>query len=57
MNKQPKVKSSAIVYSGFFNVKQDILERVDGHTGAYTSLIMPVPAAIILAQDETAYGS
>jgi ADP-ribose pyrophosphatase len=52
MTKQPKVKSSAIVYSGFFEVKQDILERVDGHTGTYTSVMMPVPAAVILAQDE-----
>ncbi len=52
MSKQPKIKSSAIVYSGFFNVKQDILERTDGHTGTYTSLNMPVPATIVLAKDE-----
>ncbi len=52
MNKQPKIKSSAIVYSGFFDVKQDTLERVDGQTGTYTSLNMPVPATIVLAQDE-----
>ncbi|MDP1607869.1 MAG: NUDIX hydrolase [Chlamydiales bacterium] len=51
----PKVKSSTIVYNGFFNVKQDILERHDGCTGPYTSLIMPTPAAIILAQDEQGF--
>lgn len=52
MTAKPKVKSSTVVYNGFFNVKQDILEKHDGQTGAYTSLVMPVPAAIVLAQSE-----
>lgn len=52
MSKVPTVKSSAIVYSGFFDVKKDLLEKQGGQTGSYTSLIMPAPAAIVLAQDE-----
>ena len=51
MSNQPKVKSSNIVYNGFFDVKEDILERSDGKTGSYTSLLMSVDAAIVLAQD------
>jgi ADP-ribose pyrophosphatase len=52
MNTHPKVKSSNIVYNGFFSVKEDVLERCDGHIGCYTSLAMSVDAAVVLAQDE-----
>ncbi len=52
MSKIPTVKSSSLVYSGFFDVKKDILEKHDGQTGAYTSLIVRAAAAIVLAQDE-----
>lgn len=52
MSKKPTILSSSIVYNGFFNVKEDILERIDGGTGIYTSILMSVDAAVILAQDE-----
>lgn len=50
---KPKVKSSQIVYKGYFDLRQDILEKHDGQTLAYTSLIIPTHAAAILAQDKS----
>lgn len=50
--KKPKVQSSCFVYKGFFNVRQDLLERHDGLVHSYTSLILS-HATAILAQTET----
>lgn len=52
MNQKPSVKSSTIVYNGFFDVKKDVLEKHDGQTGTYTSLVMSTPATVVLAQTE-----
>lgn len=45
-----KIQSSSLIYKGFFDVRQDLLERSDGQTHPYTSLILPVDATAILAQ-------
>ena len=47
----PKVQKSQTLYSGFFEVRQDVLQRADGLTHPYTSLILSTDAATILGQD------
>lgn len=47
---KPKVKHSQIVYSGYFNLRQDLLERSDGKTHPYTSMILSTDSIAILAQ-------
>lgn len=46
----PKVKSSKLLHSGFFSLRQDLLERADGLTHHYTSIILDNDAVVILAQ-------
>lgn len=48
--KKPTVDSSDIVYSGFFDVRKDILRRSDGLTHSYHSLLLKVDAVSILGQ-------
>lgn len=50
--KKPKVKSSEIVYEGYFNVRKDLLEHPSGHVQPYTSFVLSTDAAVVLAQDE-----
>ncbi|MES2273677.1 MAG: NUDIX hydrolase [Chlamydiota bacterium] len=52
MTQKPKVQSTKILYSGFFEIKQDLLQKPDGQTLAYTSLVLSTDASAILAQDE-----
>ena len=47
---KPKVKSSQILYSGFFDLKQDLLERENGRTHLYTSLTLATDAVAVIAQ-------
>lgn len=47
---RPKVQSTKIIYSGVFDLRQDLLERHDGITHPYTSVIISDDAAIVLAQ-------
>lgn len=51
MTKKPKIKSSQYIYRGFFDVREDILQRADGEVHPYTSLILSSHAAAIVAQD------
>ncbi len=51
MTQRPIVQSSAIVYKGFFDIQQDILERSDGETLSYSHLVLPTHAVTILAKD------
>jgi ADP-ribose pyrophosphatase len=51
MSQKPKVQSSELAYHGFFDIQKDVLERADGLTHAYTSLILSTDAAAVLAQD------
>ena len=48
---RPKIKKTETVYSGYFDVRQDLLQRADGLTHPYTSLILSTDATSILAQD------
>jgi len=48
---KPKVTGSTVLYSGFFEVRQDLLQRADGLTHPYTCLILPTHAVAVLAQD------
>jgi len=50
MNNKVIIDSSQIVYSGFFNVREDTI-KIDGNSGKVTSLILLREAAIILPQD------
>ncbi len=50
--KKPKVISSNIVYRGFFDVHQDMVEKKDGALHPYSSLVLQLDATAILAQDE-----
>ena len=45
----PKVKQSKILYSGYFDLRQDLLERFDGRTHSYT-VIVASDAVVILAE-------
>lgn len=49
--KQPKVQKTQTIYSGFFDVRQDLLERSDGLTHPYTTLILSTDATCVLGQD------
>lgn len=51
MAKKPEVHSSRILHKGFFELKEDLLQRSDGLTHPYTSLILSSDATVILAQD------
>jgi ADP-ribose pyrophosphatase len=52
MSQKPKIQSTKVLYSGFFEIKQDLLQKTDGQTLAYTSLVLSTDAAAILARDE-----
>ncbi len=45
-----KIANSQLIYSGYFNLKQDLLERADGLTHAYTSLTLSGDAVAVIAQ-------
>lgn len=47
---KPKVQASKLLYSGFFDLRQDLLEREDGLTHDYTCLILGTHAVAVLAQ-------
>lgn len=47
---KPKVKQSEKIYSGYFDLRQDILERQDGVTRSYTSILLSLDAVSVLAQ-------
>ncbi len=49
--KPPLVRSSQTIYSGFFDLRTELLERGDGKTQSYTSLFLPWDAAVVLAED------
>ena len=51
MTRKPTVKSTRTIYKGFFEVREDLLERADGLTHPYTTLILNTHAAAIIAQD------
>lgn len=48
---QPKIHSSRLLYSGFFDLRQDLLQRADGLIHPYACLILPTDATAVLAQD------
>jgi ADP-ribose pyrophosphatase len=47
-----KLLSSKILHDGFFQLKQDLLEHSSGEIHPYTTLVLPVDAASVLAKDE-----
>lgn len=47
---RPKVKDSKILYTGFFDLKQDLLEKTNGETHSYTSLTSLGSAVAVIAQ-------
>jgi len=47
---KPKVQTTTLVYSGFFELHQDLLEREDGVTHPFTKLILGTNAVVVLAQ-------
>lgn len=51
MKGKPKVHSSKIVYKGFFEVRQDMIERKDGLLQPYSTLVLSTDAAAVIAQD------
>lgn len=46
-----RVVSSEWVYEGFYSLKQDVLQKEDGSTHPFTSLILKADATVTLAQD------
>ena len=48
---KPALRSSRTVFRGFFDVRTDLLARSDGELFDYTSMVLPVDAAIIVAED------
>lgn len=55
MTKQVKIQSSEKTTREFFSLHEDLLERSDGLTHTYTSLILSADATVILAQDKNGY--
>lgn len=47
---KPKIKHSKTLYSGYFDLRQDLLEKSDGKTHPYTSMIVSIDSVAILAQ-------
>ncbi len=47
---KPKILRSKTIYSGYLDVRQDLLERLDGKQREYTHFILPTDAAVILAE-------
>ncbi|HEY4255558.1 MAG TPA: NUDIX hydrolase [Chlamydiales bacterium] len=48
--KKPKILNQKMLFQGFFDVRQDLLQREDGETSTYTHCILAKNAAVILAQ-------
>ena len=48
----PDIEHSNILYSGFFDLRQDLLKKADGLTHLYTSLILSTDAVVVLAETE-----
>ncbi len=46
---KPKILDTQEIYSGFFDLRQDLLENADGLTLSFTSLHMP-SSVVVLAQ-------
>ncbi|HSX26504.1 MAG TPA: NUDIX hydrolase [Chlamydiales bacterium] len=51
MTTRPKILSSQLVYRGFFDLREDLLQHPNGQTLSYTSLVLSTNAAAVLAQD------
>ena len=47
---KPNILRSEIVYRGYFDVQQDLLERADGQTLPYSHFNLPNDAVVVLAQ-------
>ena len=48
---RPETLLSNIVYSGYFDLRKDLLKRQDGITADYTSIILAWDAVVIIAED------
>ena len=48
--KKPSLYSSEIVYRGFFDIRKDRIMRSDGELFDYTCMVLPVNAAVVVAQ-------
>jgi ADP-ribose pyrophosphatase len=48
--KKPSLCSSEIVYRGFFDIRKDRIMRSDGESFDYTCMVLPVDAAVVVAQ-------
>lgn len=48
--KKPTLSSSKIVYRGFFDVRSDRIVRADGESFEYTCMVLPLDAAVVVAQ-------
>ena len=49
---KPKVKQTKLLYSGFFDLRQDLIENHEGKTHPYTSLILSTDSVSILARTQ-----
>lgn len=49
---KPKILSTNYLHRGFFDVKQDVLEKEEGLTHPFTTLVLACSATSIIAQDE-----
>lgn len=49
---KPKIHSSTFVHKGYFDVRQDVLEKENGIQGTYSSVLLCPFATVVLAQDE-----
>ena len=48
--KKPSLCSSEIVYRGFFDIRKDRIMRQDGELFDYTCMVLPMNAAVVVAQ-------
>lgn len=47
---KPKIKDSKLLYSGFFDLRQDLIENHEGKTHPFTSLILESDSVSVLAR-------
>ncbi|MDE3046334.1 MAG: NUDIX hydrolase [Verrucomicrobiota bacterium] len=47
---KPTLLTSELVFRGFFDVQQDLLQRENGHKHSYLHFVLPLDAAVVLAE-------
>jgi len=47
---KPKILTTEILFNGYFNVQQDLIERADGRKLPYSHCVLPSDAAVVIGE-------